>query len=54
MQSFQFSNDKHFDEKLDDVAGLYLDPPENAIVFCVDEKTQRLSIRKNTADTAVM
>ena len=40
VQSFQFSNDKHFDEKLDDVVGLYLDPPENAVVFCVDEKTQ--------------
>jgi len=54
VQRFQFSNDKHFDEKLDDVVGLYLNPPENAVVFCVDEKTQRLSPGKNTAYTAVM
>ena len=40
VQRFQFNNDKHFDEKLDDAVGLYLNPPENAVVFCVDEKTQ--------------
>jgi transposase len=33
------SNDKHFEEKLCDVVGLYLNPPENAAVFCIDEKT---------------
>ena len=33
------SNDKHFEEKLFDVVGLYLSPPENAVVFCIDEKT---------------
>jgi transposase len=33
------SNDPHFEEKLCDVVGLYLNPPENAVVFCVDEKT---------------
>ena len=33
------SNDKHFEEKLFDVVGLYLTPPENAVVFCIDEKT---------------
>ena len=31
--------DPHFDEKLIDVCGLYLDPPEKAIVLCMDEKT---------------
>jgi hypothetical protein len=31
--------DKHFEEKLCDVVGLYLNPPENAVIFCVDEKT---------------
>lgn len=38
-KTFKVSNDPHFEEKLCDVVGLYLDPPENAIVFCIDEKT---------------
>ena len=33
------SNDPHFEEKLKNVVGLYLSPPENAVVFCVDEKS---------------
>ncbi len=36
---FKVSNDPKFEEKLRDVVGLYLSPPENAVVFCVDEKT---------------
>lgn len=36
---FKISNDPNFEEKLRDVVGLYLSPPENAVVFCVDEKT---------------
>lgn len=36
---FKVSNDPHFEEKLHDVVGLYLSPPENAVVFCVDEKS---------------
>jgi len=36
---FKVSNDPAFEEKLHDVVGLYLSPPENAIVFCVDEKS---------------
>jgi transposase len=39
-KTFKFSNDPHFAEKLIDVVGLYLDPPEHAIVLCVDEKSQ--------------
>ena len=38
-KTFKVSNDPHFEEKLCDVVGLYLDPPENAVVFCIDEKT---------------
>ena len=38
-KTFKVSNDPHFEEKLCDVVGLYLSPPENAVVFCVDEKT---------------
>jgi len=36
---FKVSNDPAFEEKLHDVVGLYLSPPENAVIFCVDEKT---------------
>lgn len=39
MRQFKISNDPQFEEKLHDVVGLYLDPPENAIVLCVDEKS---------------
>ena len=38
--AFKLSNDPHFAEKLLDVVGLYLDPPEHALVLCVDEKSQ--------------
>ena len=40
VRTFKLSNDKHFVEKLRDVIGLYLNPPEHALVFCVDEKSQ--------------
>jgi transposase len=40
IKTFKLSNDKHFIEKLKDVVGLYLNPPEHALVFSVDEKTQ--------------
>ena len=39
-QSFKLSNDPFFIEKLRDVVGLYLSPPDNALVICVDEKSQ--------------
>lgn len=38
--SFNISNDPRFEEKLVDVVGLYLDPPEHAVVLSVDEKSQ--------------
>lgn len=40
VASFKISKDKHFTEKLEDIVGLYLNPPEHAIVMCVDEKSQ--------------
>lgn len=40
VETFKLSNDKHFVEKLRDVVGLYLNPPEHALIFSVDEKTQ--------------
>jgi transposase len=40
VRCFKLSNDKRFKEKLEDVVGLYLAPPENAIVLSCDEKSQ--------------
>src|SRR5919202_1104064 len=40
IETFKVSNDARFEEKLVDVVGLYLDPPERAAVFSFDEKTQ--------------
>ena len=40
VRTFKLSRDKKFVEKLRDVVGLYLNPPEHALVLCVDEKTQ--------------
>ncbi len=40
VETFKFSADPEFDEKLADIVGLYLDPPERALVLCVDEKSQ--------------
>ena len=40
VRTFKLSKDKHFVEKLQDVVGLYLNPPEHALVLCVDEKSQ--------------
>ncbi len=39
VKTFKISNDPHFEEKLRDVVGLYLSPPENALVLSADEKT---------------
>ena len=40
VETFKVSTDPRFEEKLVDVVGLYLNPPERAAVFCFDEKTQ--------------
>ena len=59
-KSFKVSNDRHFAEKLEDIVGLYLDPPEHALVLCCDEKSQiqaldrtqpGLALRKGRAQT---
>jgi AraC-like DNA-binding protein len=39
-RSFKLSTDRFFVEKLRDVVGLYLNPPDKAVVLCVDEKSQ--------------
>ena len=40
VKSFKLSRDARFLEKLTDVVGLYLNPPQQALVLCVDEKSQ--------------
>ena len=40
VRSFKLSKDKNFVKKLIDVVGLYLNPPEHALVLCADEKSQ--------------
>jgi transposase len=45
-ETFKFSHDPRFEQKLAGIAGLYLDPPERALVLCVDDT--RASSRGNT------
>ena len=40
VQTFKLSNDRRFEEKLVDVVGLYMNPPQKAVVLCLDEKSQ--------------
>ena len=40
VEKFKISNDPRFEEKVRDVVGLYLHPPDRALVLCVDEKSQ--------------
>ena len=40
VDAFKISNDPAFAEKLEDIVGLYLDPPEHALVLSIDEKSQ--------------
>ncbi len=40
VRTFKVSNDPHFIEKVTDIVGLYLNPPEQALVLCADEKSQ--------------
>ena len=40
IKTFKLSRDKQFVEKLHDIVGLYLNPPDKALVLCVDEKSQ--------------
>ena len=50
-ETFKFSTDPELVAKVTDVVGLYLDPPENAIGPCVDEKSPRLvNFRRTTLE----
>ena len=49
VETFKVSNDPAFTEKLIDVVGLYLNPPEKAAVFCMDEKSQIQALDRTQA-----
>jgi len=49
VDTFKVSNDPAFTEKLIDVVGLYLDPPDKAIVLCMDEKSQIQALDRTQA-----
>jgi transposase len=52
-QTFKFSTDPQLEAKLRDVVGLYLDPPQHAIVVCVDEKSQIQALERTQPVRAV-
>jgi transposase len=52
-ETWKLSKDPQFTDKVRDVVGLYLDPPERALVLCVDEKTQIQALNR-TAPTFPM
>ena len=47
VKTFKLSRDKHFVEKLTDIVGLYLNPPDKALVLCVDEKSQIQALERS-------
>ena len=49
QDTFKLWTDPFFVEKLRDVVGLYLDPPDKALVLCVDEKSQVQALRSHPA-----
>jgi len=49
-KTFKLSGDKRFVEKLYDVVGLYLNPPDKAMVLCVDEKSQIQALDRTSQD----
>ena len=49
VDTFKLSNDRRFEEKLVDVVGLYLNPPDQAVVLCVDEKSQIQALDRTQA-----
>ncbi len=48
-QSFKLSQDPRFEEKIIDVVGIYMNPPERSVVFSVDEKPQTQALERTQA-----
>lgn len=53
IETFKLSSDPEFERKLVDVVGLYLDPPERAVVFAFDEKTQVQALDRTQASLPI-
>ena len=51
VETFKLSKDKQFSEKLHDVVGLYLNPPDKALVLSVDEKSQIQALERTRQTT---
>ncbi|MGH9071328.1 MAG: IS630 family transposase, partial [Acidimicrobiales bacterium] len=49
VKTFKLSNDSRFEDKLIDVVGLYLNPPDKAVVLCMDEKSQIQALDRTQA-----
>ncbi len=47
VESFKFSTDPELESKITDVVGFYMNPPENAIVLCMDEKSQVQALERS-------
>ena len=52
VENFKFSKDPQFVEKVRDIVGLYLNPPDRAIVLCVGRKESGSSVESDVADSA--
>lgn len=52
-ETFKFSTDPELAGKVTDIVGLYMNPPKNAIVLCMDEKSQ-IQVLGRTAPTLPM
>ena len=53
VATFKLSNDPQFEDKLVDVVGLYLNPPEQAVVLCMDEKSQIQALDRTQASLPI-
>ena len=53
VETFKLSNDKLFEDKLVDIVGLYLNPPEQAVVLCMDEKSQIQALDRTQASLPI-
>ena len=47
QRTFKLSTDPFFTEKVRDIVGLYLNPPDHAVVLCVDEKSQIQALQRS-------
>jgi len=52
LERYMASNDPDFETKAADIIGLYLNPPQHAAVFCVDEKTAIQALRSSRSSVA--